>query len=110
MKQLQSYESFSNGPKKIVLSHKMRRNFVINIGIDRSHRIIDIEYQPNMLVRLPFEVGRTLNKHALEMWACRNNFLVDGKDTCPEEKVMGIKVSDIPEGHPLRHMYPGKFR
>jgi hypothetical protein len=23
---------------------------------------------------------------------------------------MGIRVSDIPQGHPLRQIYPGKFK
>jgi hypothetical protein len=27
-----------------------------------------------------------------------------------KKKVMGIKVSDIPLGHELRTLYPGKFR
>jgi hypothetical protein len=35
---------------------------------------------------------------------------MDGKDMSPEKKVMGIKVSDIPLGHELRTLYPGKFR
>jgi hypothetical protein len=34
---------------------------------------------------------------------------MDGKDMS-EKKVMGIKVSDIPLGHELRALYPGKFR
>jgi hypothetical protein len=46
----------------------------------------------------------------IETWASNNNFLIDGKDVGPEKKVMGIKVSDIPQGHELRTMYPSKFR
>jgi hypothetical protein len=39
-----------------------------------------------------------------------NNRMVKQEDTCPEEKVAGIRVKDIPAGHPLRIMYPSKFR
>jgi len=35
---------------------------------------------------------------------------MDGQDMTPEEKIMGIKVSDIPPGHELRMLYPHKFR
>ena len=27
-----------------------------------------------------------------------------------ERKVFGIKIKDIPKGHPLRFIYPNKFR
>jgi len=36
--------------------------------------------------------------------------MIDGKDTCPEKKVFGIKVSDIPQGHEFRKLYPNKFK
>jgi hypothetical protein len=31
-------------------------------------------------------------------------------DPCLEEKIFGIRKSDIPKGHELRMLYPGKFR
>ena len=46
----------------------------------------------------------------IETWASNNNFLIDGKDFSPKKKVMGINVSDIPQGHELRMMYPSKFK
>jgi hypothetical protein len=42
-------------------------------------------------------------------WACNNGYLVNNKDVCPEKKIFGIKISDIPKGHELRHIYPHKF-
>jgi hypothetical protein len=33
---------------------------------------------------------------------------MDGKDMSQKKKVMGIKLSDIPLGHELRTLYPGK--
>ena len=69
-------------------------------------QIIEIENPRH--VRFPFVVGQVLNM-GHQTWACNNNYLVNDKDVCPEKKVMGIKVSDIPQGHPLRHLYPGKF-
>jgi len=35
---------------------------------------------------------------------------MDGKDMCPEPKIFGMRAKDIPQGHPLRSIYPGKFR
>ena len=35
---------------------------------------------------------------------------MDGKDTCPEKKIMGMRASDIPKGHELRHIFPHKFK
>ena len=60
-------------------------------------------------IRFCFSVGQLFNRTA-EVWASNNNYLMDGQDMTPEEKIMGIKVSDIPPGHELRMLYPGKFR
>jgi hypothetical protein len=70
-------------------------------------RIKEIENETG--IRFPFSVGQILNRN-VEVWACNNNFLMDGKDMCPEEKVFGIRKKDIPQGHELRMMFPGKFR
>jgi len=60
-------------------------------------------------VRFPFQIGQAFNK-TFEVWACNNNFLMDGKDTCPEEKIFGIRKKDIPAGHDLRKMFASKFK
>ena len=57
----------------------------------------------------PFSVGQILNRN-IEVWASNNNFLMDGKDTGPEKKIFGVKISDVPKGHEWRHIYPNKFR
>ena len=69
-------------------------------------RITEIENETGM--RFPFSVGQILNRTA-EVWACNNNFLMDGKDTCPEKKIFGVKSSDVPQGHEWRHIFPHKF-
>jgi len=46
----------------------------------------------------------------VETWACNNNFYMDDRDTCPEEKIFGVKVSDVPQGHEWRTIFPNKFR
>jgi hypothetical protein len=50
-----------------------------------------------------------LNRN-IEVWACNNNFLMDGKDTCPEKKIFGVRASDVPQGHEWRHIFPNKFK
>ena len=57
----------------------------------------------------PFTVGQTFNR-TIEVWAENRNFLIDGKDPHENDKLFGIRIKDIPEGHPLRFVYPHKFR
>jgi hypothetical protein len=40
----------------------------------------------------------------------KNNFLMDGQDTCPEKKIFGVRASDVPQGHEWRHIFPHKFK
>jgi hypothetical protein len=74
---------------------------------DRSGRITRVEKTHS--VRFPYKVGDIFNR-SVETWACNNNFLIDGRDVCPEGKVFGIKKSDIPQGHEFRRLFPNKFR
>lgn len=59
-------------------------------------------------VRFPFPIGSHWHM-GISTWACNNNFTLDGQSPCPEEKIFGIKKGDIPKGHELRYLYPGKF-
>ena len=105
MKNLQVFENF--GEQEIVFAHKNNPRIVITIIKSRDGRISSIDNKAGF--RFPFSVGQLLQRN-IETWACNNDFLIDGKDTCPEEKIFGIKKSDIPQGHELRMLYPGKFR
>lgn len=96
----------SSNIRTIVFKHKNNPSLNITIKTYPNMQITEIENPRN--VRFPFVVGQVLNM-GHQTWACNNNYLVNDKDVCPEKKVMGIKVSDIPQGHPLRHLYPGKF-
>jgi hypothetical protein len=80
-----------------------------NVYKTRDGKITRIEMPSHVHIRFPFNVGQILNR-SVETWACNNNFYINGKDTCPEEKVFGIRKSDIPQGHELRHLFPHKFR
>ena len=80
-----------------------------NVYKTRDGRITRIEKPNHVHIRFPFEVGQILNRN-VEIWACNNGFYMNGKDTCPEEKIFGIRKSDIPEGHEFRMLYPHKFR
>lgn len=92
--------------KEIILTSKRNKLSTIKISIE-GNRISNIENNAN--VRFPFEVGQIITRN-LETWTCNNNFLLDGKDTCPEKKIFGVKVSDVPKGHEWRTIYKNKFR
>jgi hypothetical protein len=86
-----------------------KRNPRLEIVVTKSPdgRITGIENETG--IRFPFSVGQLLQRN-VEVWACNNNFLMDGKDTCPEKKIFGVKASDVPQGHEWRHIFPNKFK
>jgi hypothetical protein len=98
------FESF--GERCISFIGKRNPNLKIDIVV-KGGRIISIDN--NSGIRFPFSEGQSLSRN-IEVWACNNNFYIDGKDTCPEKKIFGIRTSDVPKGHEWRHIYPGKFR
>ena len=111
---IKTFESF--GQREIVFTNKRNSSIVIKIVVENS-RIISIkhlrksgyeEVETDPVVRFPFSVGQILNRTA-EVWACNNNFLMDGKDTCPEKKIFGVRAKDVPQGHEWRHIFPHKF-
>jgi hypothetical protein len=85
-----------------------KRNPRLEIVVTKSPdgRITGIENETG--IRFPFSVGQLLQRN-VEVWACNNNFLMDGKDTCPEKKIFGVKTKDVPQGHEWRHIFPHKF-
>jgi hypothetical protein len=95
--------------KKVKFVGKRNMNRAFNVYKSPDGRITEIEIPQHVHVNFPYSVGQIMNR-GIETWACNNDFYIDGKDTCPEEKVFGIKKSDIPEGHELRMLYPHKFR
>jgi len=105
MKHIKIFEEFKE--KVVTFTNKRNPRLVIKVTKGPDGRITDIDNPTG--TRFCFSVGQLFNRTA-EVWASNNNFLIDGKDTTPEEKIMGIKVSDIPPGHELRMLYPHKFR
>jgi hypothetical protein len=91
----------------ITFTNKRNPRLVITIQLDTKRRISEIENKTG--IRFPFSVGQPLNRN-IEVWACNNNFLMDGKDTCPEKKIFGVRASDGPQGHEWRHIFPNKFK
>jgi hypothetical protein len=91
----------------IIFTNKRNPRLVITIQLDPKRRISEIENKTG--IRFPFSVGQPLNRN-IEVWACNNNFLMDGKDTCPEKKIFGVRASDVPQGHEWRHIFPNKFK
>ena len=92
--------------REVVFTNKRNPRLVIKVKKNPDGRITDIQNETGM--RFPFSVGQILNRTA-EVWACNNNFLMDGKDTCPEKKIFGVRAKDVPQGHEWRHIFPHKF-
>lgn len=97
----------NNGDRTIVFTKEINPVIKITIKVGRDGRISNIENEHG--IRFPYVKGQPFNR-GLETWASVNGFLMDGKKTGPEKKVFGVKVSDYPQGHPVRLMYPGKFK
>jgi hypothetical protein len=87
-----------------LVSKDMRRKITMII---QDGRIKEIRNEG--VVGFPFKEGQMLHRNIYN-WCCNNHFTIDGEDPCPEEKIYGIRKSDIPHGHPLRMVYPSKFR
>ena len=92
--------------REVVFTNKRNPRLVIKVKKNPDGRITGIQNETGM--RFPFSVGQILNRTA-EVWACNNNFLMDGKDTCTEKKIFGVRAKDVPQGHEWRHIFPHKF-
>ena len=92
--------------RTVIFKNKRNPDAKIVVKITPDGRIQSIENNAN--VNFMFKEGQILNRNH-ETWTCNNNFMVNDKDTCPEEKIFGIRKKDIPMGHELRRMYLGKF-
>lgn len=89
---------------RVLKSKRTNREITVKI---QDGRISEVDNEAG--VRFPFEVGSFWNRN-VEVWACNNHFYLDGKDTCPEQKVFGVRASDVPQGHEWRTLFPNKFR
>ena len=107
MEYIKLFEEFGGKEKEVIFTSKRNTRLVIKVTKSPDGRIKEIENETG--IRCPFSIGQILNRN-VEICACNNNFLMDGKDMCPEEKVFGIRKKDIPQGHELRMMFPEKFR
>jgi hypothetical protein len=106
MKHLKNFNESLN-LREVKFTNKRNGRLEIVVTKSPDGRIINIENETG--IRFPFSVGQILNRTA-EVWACNNNFLMDGKDTCPEKKIFGVRASDVPQGHEWRHIFPNKFK
>jgi len=99
-------ELFENWTREeeIILSSRQGRKIIVKT---QHGRIEEIDNQAD--IRFPFFVGQPVTVF-MKSWACNNSFRWNGKNPCPEEKIFGIKKSDVPMGHELRRIFPGKFR
>jgi hypothetical protein len=104
MKYVRVYESWSQ--EKTVVLESIRNRARITLTV-QGGRIQNIDNPRG--IRFPWSVGQTLNR-SLETWACNQGFLINGKDPCPEEKIFGVRTSQVPRGHEWRTIFPGKFK
>ena len=117
MKHLKEYNSGINenyNQRKMIIKDDKGRSIEVELEGSTIKNIIN-----NAMIRFPFAVGSYWNR-SIETWACNNRFnnietWMNGRkareiDPCQEEKIFGIKTKDIPQGHELRLLYPGKFR
>jgi len=102
-------EEAASNEREVKFVNKRNQTQAFNVYKTPDGRITRIEMPEHVHIRFPFSVGQILNR-GVETWACNNNFYIDGKDTCPEEKVFGIRKSDIPQGHEFGYLFPNKFR
>lgn len=105
MKHLKSFNENALPEREVVFANKRNPRLSFSVFKTPNGRITRIE---NCSVRFPFRVGQIFNR-SIEVWACNNNFLMDGKDTCPEKKIFGVRAKDVPQGHEWRHIFPNKF-
>lgn len=105
---MKKFDEFINESYKrsVELKNKYNPSLVITFDVigGRIQNIVKLDS-----IRFPYQEGQPYNR-GIETWCCNNNYYMDGKDTCPEKKVFGIRKKDIPQGHPLRTIYPNKFR
>lgn len=92
--------------REITFSKKNNKNITIALKTYQDGRIAQIDNPQNF--NFPYKIGQVLNM-GHTTWACNNGYLVNNKDVCQEKNIFGIKISDIPKGHELRHIYPHKF-
>jgi len=104
---MKKFEEFINEAYSRKVELVSKRNSTLKITFDVIGSIMQ-NIVNNSNIRFPYDEGQLYSRN-IETWCCNNNFLLDGRDTCPE-KIFGIRKKDIPKGHPLRTTYPSKFR
>lgn len=83
-----------------------RQNREINLTV-KNGRITSIKNDSG--VNFPYVVNQPYNM-GMKTWACNNGFTWNGTDPCPEKKIFGVKVKDVPQGHEWRKIFPNKFK
>jgi len=94
------------GVREIVFTKKVNPQVSVIVKVQGS-RIIEIINERK--VHFPFHKGQMYQMNVQE-WARVNGYSMDGKDLSREEKIFGVRVSDVPQGHEWRMIYPNKFR
>jgi len=107
MKHIQLFEAY--GERKITLTSRQGRTITFDVI---NGTMLNINNQSG--VNFPYMDNRPYHRN-VETWACNHGFKWregNGHDTdpCPEKRIFGVKVSDVPQGHEWRLLFPNKFR
>jgi hypothetical protein len=106
MKKFDEFINENSGKRTVKLKNKNNASLIITFDVIGGI-IKNITKDDN--IRFPYKEGQPYNR-GMETWCCNNNYYMDGKDTCPEKKVFGMRTKDIPQGHELRYLFPNKFK
>lgn len=107
MRHLRRFSESVTMETEVTFVSKRNSNLAFSVFKTPDGRITRIEGNKN--TRFPFRVGQIFNR-SIEVWACNNNFLMNGNDTCSKKKVFGVNQKDIPKGHEWRTIFPNKFK
>lgn len=107
MEHIKLFESYFD--REITLTSRSGRSILFKVV---GGKISGIDNRSGM--NFPFSENQPYNRN-VETWACNNGFMwKEGnspeKDPCPEKKIFGVKISDVPKGHEWRRIFPNKFR
>lgn len=107
MNHLQLFESY--GERNITLTSRQGRTITFDVVYGK---IQNVSNQSG--AHFPFPENMNFQRN-VETWACNNGFKWregqgPDKDPCPEKKIFGVKVSDVPKEHEWRRIFSNKFR
>jgi hypothetical protein len=79
---IKSFEGFG-GDQNVTITHKSEHGPEILLVVAKDDRIKRVSNPDG--IDFPFLPGDRVKWSRLSEWACENDYLIDGKDVCPED-------------------------